>query len=186
MPDSDITGDMGVSPIDHSAITGGVGPMIADTPESIALTSQSMNETETLTRRSVYSAHSSVNLNVEVEAFTFPAGPRLHWYPAEAVSLYLQSTLTLNLIDVSARREEHFQKPDGSTVAVWRDCEDERAWRVGANLFIGAQIALSESWYLSVAGGYEWVDSSRLNIGPDRVKIDLSGYQGELALAWAF
>ena len=73
-----------------------------------------------------------------------------------------------------------------SVIAAWTDISDEQSWRMGAGVEVGAQVALSQRWHVTASGGYEWVAKYSLSAGPDRVEIDLSGYQLELAIGRSF
>lgn len=163
-----------------------VGPMIADTPETIAIASQNSVTSDRLIHRSRETATSHVDLDVDVQAFTLQLGPRLLWNPAERLALFLQPALTLNLIDATLRRRETFRHANGDMIAAWDDRQSDQAWRIGAGGQIGARVAISQQWHVIAAGGYDWVDTYRRSVGPDRVKVNLSGYQGELALGRTF
>lgn len=165
---------------------GGVGPLIADTPESITLLSRTDTPSRTEARTSLSRATSFVDVDLDVRAFTFQIGPRWLWCPQSAVSLYLQPAVTLNRIDASAHRTETFRDQNGREIASWRDRADDESWRWGGGIQAGATVGLSENWYLNGSGGYEWVHSTELVVGPDRVHIDISGYQFEVALGRNF
>jgi hypothetical protein len=165
---------------------GGVGPLIADTPDSITTLSRSDALTQNNTGSSGYQTQSLVDLDVDVQAFTFQFGPRWVWDANESVSLFLQPLATLNLIDASADRQERFSTSNGKTLGTWDDHADEQSWRMGGGIQLGLQASVSENWYLNGSGGYDWVKSTHLNVGPDRIRIDLSGYQLELALGRRF
>ena len=165
---------------------GGVGPLISDTPDTITLLSSTDTLTQTGSRVARSRATSYVDLDVDVQAFTFQFGPRWLWSPQSAISLYLQPAVTMNLIDASARRTETFRGDNGRRIASWNDHTDEQSWRWGGGIQFGAQVALSENWYLNGSGGYEWVQTTKMDVGPDRIHIDISGYQLELALGRSF
>lgn len=165
---------------------GGVGPLIADTPQSIDLISRTDSLFPAGARTALSGATSFVDLDLDVRAFTLQAGPRWLYCPEAAVSLYLQPAVTLNLIDATAHRTETFRDDNGRRVASWHDRADDQAWRWGGGIQFGARVTLSDHWYLNGSGGYEWVRSANLDVGPDRVRIDISGYQLELALGRSF
>lgn len=165
---------------------GGVGPLIGDTPQSIDLVSRTDGVALIGDRTSVTHATSYVDLDLDVRAFTFQAGPRWLWSPESSVSLYLQPAVTLNLIETTAHRTETFRGVNGRRIASWNDHADEQSWRWGGGLHAGAHFALSDNWYLNGSGGYEWVHSADVKVGPDRVRVDISGYQLELAIGRSF
>ncbi len=163
-----------------------VGPMIGDTPESIALSSQQGGSVDRLIGRSRSVAASTVDLKVEAQVFTLQLGPRLLWEPEGRVALLFQPALTANLLDADMRRQETFRHPNGTAIASWSDRSDKQAWRMGAGVEAGAQVALSQQWHVTGSGGYEWVDKFNLKSGPDRIRLDVSGYQLELAIGRSF
>jgi len=165
---------------------GGVGPLISDTPDSITTLSQTETLTQSTTGRPGYQAQSLVDLELDVQAFTFQFGPRWVWGPDESLSIFVQPLATLNLIDASAKRTEHFRDSNGRHIASWNDRADDQSWRWGGGIHLGIQFDVSENWHINGSGGYEWVKSAHLNVGPDRIRIDLSGYQLELALGRSF
>lgn len=165
---------------------GGVGPLISSTPDRITTLSSSDTASKNSADRSSYQTQSLVDLDLDVQAFTFQFGPRWNWGRDGDISLFLQPLATLNLIDVSASRQEHFQTSNGQSLGQWNDHADEQTWRMGGGIQLGIQVPVSEKWYINGSGGYDWVKSTHLDVGPDRVRIDLSGYQLELALGRLF
>jgi hypothetical protein len=163
-----------------------VGPLIADTPSAIT---QSPPMGGTSTRqidRFSDTAVSSVDLGIKAQAFTLQLGPRIMWHSGKRISLLLQPALTVNLLDVDMHRTETFRHPSGTVLSSWYDKSDKQAWRMGAGVQAGVQVALSELWNLTASGGYEWVDKYSLSTNLDRVHVDLSGYQLELAVGRHF
>ncbi len=163
-----------------------VGPMIADTPETITLASQSLETSDRLVSRSRDTAISRVDLNVDAQMFSLQLGPRLQWNPMNRVALFVQPAATVNLLDASVSRRETLRQGNGAKIASWDDREDEQAWQFGIGAQIGLQVAVTDTWRLFVAGGYDWVDEYRMNVGPDRIGVDLSGYGAELGIGRSF
>lgn len=163
----------------------GVGPLIADTPDSITQSGRNNQTVSRASGRSVEKTVSLVDLDVDADLLTFQLGPRLQWQVAPSLTLLVQPAITANMLDSSLRRQETFRRGDGSTIAAWSDRANDQDWRIGMGVEVGAKLALSETWYLLVSGGYEWVDEYNLSVGPDRVEMDLSGYQAEIAIGVA-
>jgi len=164
----------------------GVGPLIADTPTTITQTSQTSGTSTRQVGRSSPASVSSLDLRVEAQAFTLQLGPRIMWNPGKRIALLLQPALTANLLDVDIHRAETLHQPNGAVIDSWHDTSNKQVWRMGAGVQAGIQLALSEQWNVTAAGGYEWVDKYRLSVGSDHVTVDLSGYQLELALGRTF
>lgn len=164
----------------------GVGPMIGDTPTRITGEGEVASQTDRAVGRRTASAFSRVDLDAEMELFSFMLGPRLRWLAADRVALVFQGGLTLNLIDADLRRTERFAWGDGAEIARWSVREDDQKWRWGGRLSAGAQVDLTDRVYVSALAGYDWVESAAFNVGPDRVDADLSGYHVEVAVGFAF
>jgi hypothetical protein len=163
-----------------------VGPMIEDTPDTIALVSQSTQRSDRLVSRTAENAVSTVDMDIDAAVLTLQLGGRLRWQPAERVALLVQPAITVNMLDAEADRRESFRQAGGTEIASWRDHASEQPWKPGVGIEVGAQFALTEKWHLLVAGGYEWVEAYHLDVGPDRVRIDLSGYQLEASVGMSF
>lgn len=165
----------------------GVGPLIADTPDAITRISGSSNFADNLLGHSTEIATSRSQLEVDAHAFTVQLGPRLRWHSeSNRVSLFLQPALTLNRLHATIQRQEIFRQADGSTIATWEDSRSDRSWLSGASVQIGAQVALRRKWYLALALDYDWVHQSEVSLGPDRISVDLSGYQFEIGIGRSF
>lgn len=164
----------------------GIGPMIADTPESFERTSSSSSVVDTLTGVRRQSAVSHVDLQVESSLLVLNAGPRLLWKPHQKVHVFVQPGLTLNFLDAEARRSEAFSLDNGTVLGVWNDSKDEQTWLWGAGISFGAIWRASENFYFLASGGYDYVERHTFTVGPDRVYLDLSGYQVDIAVGIPF
>lgn len=164
----------------------GVGPMIPDRPQSIEQTGEQSMLSDSLTHRSTGTWNSHTDLDVDAQALLLQAGPRLVVHAGQSLAVTVQPLLSLNRIDVDAKRVETLRDASGFARNGWVDTGRDHAWRGGAGIHLGTVLRVTDSWYLRASVGYEWVDEMRVNVGPDRVKLDLSGGQGELALGFAF
>ncbi|MCC5849448.1 MAG: hypothetical protein JJU29_15305 [Verrucomicrobia bacterium] len=164
----------------------GIGPLISDTPIAIQPGTASETFSDRVVGRSQSVAASQVHLKTEADLFVFGLGPRIRWNVSEEVSLFVEGGGTLNLLDAKLRRDERFVTDSGRVVGQWSDRADEQKWLWGASLSLGAQWQLNEQLHLSASGGYDWVETTKVTVGPDRVTYDLSGYQVEVALGWRF
>lgn len=165
----------------------GVGPLISALPDSIELQSESSSLTENMLGHTTETAVSLADLDVDAHAVTVQFGPRLQWQSEEkATAFFVQGAFTVNRLKATMQRLESFNAASGASVAVWNDRNTDKSWKMGAGAQFGAKLEMNENWYLILAGGYEWVDHMSASIGPDRVTIDISGYQGEIAIGRRF
>ncbi len=162
------------------------GPMISDTPESIMLGAEQQTTSEHRVGQRVWTEHSTVDLAFDARLFTFQLGPRLEWRAHQLVTLLAQPAVSLNLLDAEIRRDETLRSDRGDVLEHWNDRTDKLRWRAGAGGQLGARVDLWNDWSMTLGGGYEWVDPVSFDAGPDRVRADLSGYQGEILFRWAF
>lgn len=162
------------------------GPMIADTPDAIALDAERMRTSEQRVGRRVWTESSTVDLAFDARVFTFQLGSRLAWKTRYPLTLVAQPAITLNLLDAEARRDEMFWSPRGTVLNHWSNHTETQRWRAGVGGQLGARLALWQDWGVTLTGGYDWVDTAAFDLGPDRVSVNLSGYQGEIMLGRVF
>ena len=163
---------------------GAVGPMIADRPTSIAQSGDSLSESDRVVGHSQDVAVSRVSLETKAETLALDFGPRLRWRPLQRLSVVLQPSFTLNLLDAQLTRTEAVAWESGGVLKSWTDSVDEQKWLLGGSVSAGLQWDMTGNLYLHAAGGYDWVNPCDLAIGPDRLHVDLSGYRVDLALGW--
>ena len=164
----------------------GVGPMISDTPESVAATSQSLSSSSSASRWYSERAVSLVDLDVDASVLAFGMGPRVMWQAIPRLAFMVQPAVTLNFIDIEGRRSETFSRADGSEVGTWQDQADEQKWRVGLSLQAAVKLDLVGAWYMTAGGGYNWVDEANFDVGPDHVTLDISGFDLSVAIGRQF
>lgn len=162
----------------------GIGPLISDRPIDIQSSGASETRSEQGVGRSQIRAQSQVDLRTEADLYTFTLGPRVRWKLHERVSLLLQGGLTLNYLETDLRRSETFATEAGKLIGTWEDQRTDTQWLIGANASAGVQWDLNDRLYVNVTGGYDWVEEADMEIGPDKVNLDLSSYRMELALGW--
>lgn len=162
------------------------GPMIADTPSDIVLDSEHIATREQRRGQRVWTDHSTVDLAFDAQVFTLQLGSRFTWQARRALSLLAQPAITLNVLDAETRRDEAFRSVQGDVLGNWTDHTDAQRWRVGAGAQLGARLDLWKDWGMTVVGGYGWVDNASFDVGPDRVRIDLSGYHAEVLFGRVF
>lgn len=159
--------------------SAGVGPLIRDLPTAVSLSEQSVDASERVLQRSVTTRRSLVDLDLDAGVFVLQVGSRIDWRATPRLVAFLRPGVSVNSLDVSLRRSERLHVDAGAAAHVWKDSADEHAWRIGASLHGGVQWAVFENWDLGLAGGFDWVDACHVSVGPDRLRLDLSGLQAE-------
>ena len=169
------------APYEMTSATG-TGPMIADRPTTIEQGAGLFTATDRVAGRRSAGAASRVDLDAEMQAFSFALGPRARWRPTERLAVVAQGGATANLLDAELERTEMFAWEGGATIRSWRDAADEQEWLWGATVSAGIQFGLTERVHLSGAVGYDWVEDCELAVGPDQIEVDLSGWRADAAL----
>jgi len=162
----------------------GMGPMIADRPMSIVQTGESLLQSDGVVGRGGDRATSRVDLDADMQAVSLMLGSRVRWTPVSPLSVMVQAGGTFNLLDADLSRQETFVKSDGTVLGCWTDSHSEQKWLPGASLAAGLQWNATSRLYIQADAGYDWVKRTGLSIGPDTVKVDLSGVRAELAIGW--
>lgn len=132
-------------------------------------------------------AQSSISLEVDQGLYQFSLGTQIGVAVNDRLRLHLTPAISLNIVDVSVRRSETFMFGDGSGTQQWRDSADELVTRLGVSAVGGVDYELGKGWFAGVFGGYEWVpDKTKINIGPNTVSLDASGWVAGLTLGKQF
>jgi hypothetical protein len=130
-------------------------------------------------------AQSHISFNVDSGLYQLSLGPQIGLKASQRLRLIALPTVSLNIVDVDVRRSETFAY--GGIVQSWSDHSDKTKVRVGLGITAGSNIDLGKGWYTGVFGGYEWVpDKTRINIGPNTVSLDASGWVAGAILGYQF
>lgn len=164
----------------------GIGPMIRDVPDLIEMEGEHVSTSERMVGHRRQEAVSRVDLDVNATALVFHFGTRLIWRPSERLGLVVQPGVTLNWLDADAKRREGFAWEEGAHIRSWQDRVDEQKWLWGASLAAGLQWDITDSLYMGVAGGYDHVASHTFRVGPDSVRVNLSGWRTDTSLGVRF
>lgn len=124
-------------------------------------------------------------IKAEADIWQIPLGVSLRWTEGR-LALALRPALLLTLVDAEATRTEALATTAGKVLGSWRDTGDERKFAFGAGVDLSAEFALSESWSLWLSGGYEWIDSVEMDVGPQKVELDPSAWTVSVGVATAF
>jgi hypothetical protein len=126
-------------------------------------------------------AQSRIAFDVDQSLYTLSLGPQIGVKPTERLQLLATPTISINIVDVDVHRSETFAY--GTTTRQWSDRTGERQVYLGLGLTGGANLDLGKGWFIAAFGGYEWVmNDLNINIGPNRVSVDASGWVAALAV----
>jgi len=163
------------------------GPMISDRPLSVQRNGERrVNYNDQVVGKRQMLVISDVAVNAEATSYVLNIGPRLRWAPSSRWALMIQTGLTINLLDAEVNRMEVFSLDSGHVVQSELDRADEQAWLTGVSASCGVEVGLSRNTYLVLSGGYDYVEPHKLQVGPDELSIDLSGYRADVAVGYRF
>lgn len=133
----------------------------------------------------VPATRSSISLDVDQNLYQLKLGPQLGLQAGQRLALVLSPAFSLTLADVDVKRSEVFAYR--GTVTRWSDRADETKLTVGLGITAGANVDLGKGWFTGVFGGYEWVpDKTKINVGPNTVSLDASGWVAGLSIGKNF
>ncbi len=156
------------------------GPVITNIPT-----------TRTSTRVDLSTAESEVDFHFTTDLYTFTLSPRVSYAASEGLTLHLAPKLGMTYLQVDADRKESFVEttPGGarSTLGAWHDQESESAWRFTFGLTAGGDWDLGDGYYAGIYGGYEWtLNDVRLNLGPNEIRFNGSGFVAGVVLGYRY
>lgn len=122
-----------------------------------------------------------VSLSTDAALYEFWAGPVFLMKAGSKARLSLRPQISVNLVDASASRREAWLEAGAgvseSEVFVWNDQSSKTALTPGCGLHGALAIQLGRGWSIGAAAGYDWLlEDCSLAVGPNRIKLDLSGY----------
>ena len=170
-----------------SSSSGSSTVWISDTPESVQqVGDRVVSESDQVVGRSVTSVSSDVSVRVDARTFIFGVGPRLQVRLHDRIAMFTQGGLTINLIDVDMDRHEVFRNAAGATLLADSLQDSKTAWRPGLSLSAGFSFVLPQNMFTQLGLAYDYVDTYDFSFGPDRLRMDVSGYRVDAAFGWRF
>lgn len=121
------------------------------------------------------SAFAVAKIEAEASLYQIPLGMSLR-YEAGRWAVSLRPALLLNVVDADATRTEILANASGKVLNSWKDTGSDTAFALGAGADLAVECALDERWGLWVSGGYEWVDTVDIDVGPSKAEMDLSAW----------
>lgn len=132
-------------------------------------------------------ANSQISVDVDQGLYQFSLGAQVGFAASERLRLHVTPAVSLSILDVSVARTETFMFGDGSGAKRWSDREDDWSIHFGVSAIGGVDYDLGKNWFAGVFGGYEWMpDKTKINVGPNTVSLDASGWVVGLSLGKNF
>ena len=136
-------------------------------------------------------AYSDISIKADTDLYELWCGPRLGFRAGDRLSLHLTPRISATYVDASVERGERFmaKHADGSTSILqsWHDEGSESRFVLGAGMAGGADVEFRNGLFAGVWGGYEWVSEDvDVNVGPNTVSIDASGYAAGAVVGFRF
>ena len=179
----------------------GPGPVINNLPatrdvQSLGSTVNQATRTSRSSGESLLSVdrwdvRNDISVDLDMEMVTLHAGLKSGLRLGKRARVFLQGQVALNYVTAALDRRETLRaSKDGgaaSTLATWRDDADEDAWAPSLGIQAGLDLLLGPTWYITSTAGYEYfLDEETFEVGPSRVKLDLSSFQASVGLGRSF
>lgn len=169
-------------------------PTIFNRPDSATRTSvrtgSGVTRAVTQTGSATWHAANQIDLNASSDLYQFSVGPQLGFQAAKRVRLNVAPVMTANFVSTEVSRKEAFVATysDGHTKTLnsWQDDASNNAWKLGAGIQAGLDLALTDSWSLDFSAGYDYIDKVNVDCGPNQVSIDLSAYTASASVGYSF
>lgn len=137
-----------------------------------------------------WQAETQVQADIDAMHYELRFGAQWSRQLGEQWSLTLQPTISAHILDVDISRRETVvaRYADGSSESLFNFSEDKSTTEVlfGASLQAGISHPLNDRWDLDLSLGYDYVEESSVRVGPNTVKMDLSGYTAGIAFRRGF
>jgi opacity protein-like surface antigen len=132
------------------------------------------------TQISSWETRNQIAIETDIDLFQLALGGEFSYDVGSNVALNLRPSLLINFLNIDMTRREALNAyyPSGTMLAIgnWQEQKSEDIVRIGAALEAGLNIKLTESWFAGITAGYEWIDEKSIDIGPNTVNVDLSGF----------
>ncbi len=169
----DVGYDLTTSPASPPPYEGnyfGPGPLIPNQPD----------RERRVTSRMIWDAENRINMDVESDFYGFWFGPRISFQPNEYINLYCNPNVSIHYVTMDIDRTEQFvaiySGGQTETLNSWQDNVSEDEWAFGVGVQAGVEVNIKDGWFVGAFGGYDWVDEAEVDIDPNTVTFDPSGY----------
>ena len=154
------------------------GPTIPYAP----LYRESWRETvSTLISQREWTNRNHIDIASDTDIYSLWLGPRIYAQVLDNVNVHITPRLSVNLVDVGVSRYEtltrSYEGGDTMTLHSWSDHGSKTDTLFGAGVTAGMDWESARGFFAGIQGGYEWVgDDVKVDVGPNTVSIDISGY----------
>ena len=139
---------------------------------------------------SSWTAENDISIDTEADLESVWIGARASWKGNGPLVIFLQPFVSFNYLDLTAKRTEQFNviRADGSvkTLNEWKDKESESEWLLGAGVSVGGRVSLDKNWFVDLSMMYENVEEGDVDVGPNNVTMDPTGYSVSLQVGRGF
>jgi len=164
------------------------GPAIPYDP----LTSSSSSRTySSLSGQWEWTNRNHIDISASTDIYSLWLGPRIHAHAFDCVNVHLTPRLSVNIVDVGVSRYEtltrSYEGGDTMIVHSWADQGSKTDTVFGGGVTAGVDWESAKGFFAGIQGGYEWVaDEVTVNVGPNKVSIDISGYTATAVAGFRF
>ena len=142
-------------------------------------------------RSRTWTARNRVEVDAEISSMAIRAGFRAAFALRKGVRVFVEPQAAMHYMTADLTRKECIivtaQDGSESTPVSWRETENDESWIPAVGMMAGANVDLKNGWFAEVAAGYEWtLDEPEFDIGPSKVKVDLSGIQATAGIGKRF
>ncbi len=139
----------------------------------------------------IWTAANWMKFDVDSTIYDLWLGPKISMLLEKKVGLFVIPCISMNYVEVDATRSENFTVfyADGTsrTLNEWQDDVCEAEWLFGVGITAGIEVEFAKDWKAGMFGGYDWVPSeAEIQVGPNTVKVDASGYELGVQVTKAF
>ena len=135
-------------------------------------------------------AENQIDIETDADLETLWFGARAVWQGNGPLSLFLEPFVSCNYLDLSAKRTETFSAvyPDGTsqTLDQWRDEESIGQWLFGVGVSVGGRVDLNEDWFIDASLAMDQTEKADMDVGPNTVEVDPSGYSVSVQVGRSF
>lgn len=132
-----------------------------------------------------------IDTAVDTDLYSLWLGPRIIMQATERITVNMTPQMSVNYVDVAvSRREVLLRDYDGGQIeqlASWNDHGSKNDIIFGAGIIAGISFEAQNGIFATLSGGYQWlIDDVDVDVGPEKVSVDASGYQVSCAVGVKF